>query len=66
MNVIHQFLVHADDVYFSGENLNIIKNFYYLIASKEVGVEVNAEKTIYRLMFMSRQQATGQTIYKGR
>jgi hypothetical protein len=46
-----------------GESINIIqKNAEALLdASKEVGLEVNAEKTKY--MFMSRHQTAGQSNY---
>jgi hypothetical protein len=45
-----------------GENINIIKNAETLLdASKEIGLEVNFEKTKY--MFMSRHQTAGQSNY---
>jgi hypothetical protein len=46
-----------------GENTNIIKkNAEALLdASKEIGLEVNSEKTKY--MFMSRHQTAGQSNY---
>jgi hypothetical protein len=49
-------LVYADDVNLLEENINIMnKNAEApLDASKEIGLEVNSEKTKY--MFMSRHQ----------
>jgi hypothetical protein len=53
-------LVCADDVDLLGDNINTIKKSKQTLidASKEVGLEVNAEKTKY--MFLSRHQNAGQ------
>jgi hypothetical protein len=47
LNGIHQLLVYADDVNLLGDNIDAIKkNMETLIdTSKEVGLEVNTEKT---------------------
>jgi hypothetical protein len=53
-------LAYADDVNILGENIDTIQknNKVLLDASKEVGLEVNSEKTKY--MLMSRCKKAGQ------
>jgi hypothetical protein len=62
LNGIHQLLPYADEVNVVGENVDTIKKKAeaLLYASKEVGLEVNPEKTKY--MLMSRSQKIGQNI----
>jgi hypothetical protein len=61
----NQLLVYADDVNLLVHNTHTIKiNTEALIyVTKEVGLEVNMEKTKYILM--SRYQNTGQNLNKG-
>jgi biotin operon repressor len=60
LNGTHQLLVYADDVNLLGDTIGTTnKNTWTLIdASKEVGLEVNADKTRY--MLLSRHQNAGQ------
>jgi hypothetical protein len=45
LNGIHQLLIFADVVSVLGDNINTIKKTNLIEASKEVGLEVNTEKT---------------------
>jgi hypothetical protein len=60
LNGTRQLLVCVDDVNLLGDNTDTIKrNTHTLIdASKEVGLELNTEKTKYMLLF--RHQNAGQ------
>ena len=61
LNGIHQFLVYADDVNMVGGSILTIKENKeaLVLASKEIGLEVNADKTKY--IVMSRDQKAGQS-----
>jgi hypothetical protein len=60
LNGAHKLLVYADDVNILGDNIDAIKkNTETLIdASKGVGLEGTAEKTIY--MLLTRHQNAGR------
>jgi sorting nexin-29 len=59
--VTHQLLVYADDVNILGGTVHAIKEnaTALLMASKEIGLEVNADKTKY--MVMPRDQTAGRS-----
>jgi sorting nexin-29 len=61
LNSTHQLLVYADDVNILGGSIHSIKKSAkdLVIASKEIGIELNAEKTKY--MVMSRNQNAGHS-----
>jgi hypothetical protein len=56
LNGTHQLLAYADDVNLLGDNIDTRnKNTEILIyASKEVGLEVNIEKTKYMLLSLDQ------------
>jgi hypothetical protein len=60
LNGSHQLLVYADVVNLLGDSVNTIKenSETLLEASKDIGLEINAEKTKY--MIMSRHPNSGQ------
>jgi hypothetical protein len=60
LNGTHELLVYADDVNILGGSIHTIRKNTEasVIASEEIGLEVNAEKTKY--MVMSRDQNAGQ------
>jgi hypothetical protein len=60
LNWTHQLLVYVDNVILMGDNIGTIKKNTETVidASKEVGLEVNTEKTKY--MLLSRHQNAGQ------
>jgi hypothetical protein len=67
LNRTHQLLAYAHDVNLLGDNIDIInKNTQTLIdASKEVGLEVNVEKTKYMLVYWDQNAGQNQEIKIG-
>jgi hypothetical protein len=56
LNGRHQLLTYADEMNLLGDNMNTVKKYAITLieASKEIGLEVNTEKTKY--MLLSRHQ----------
>ena len=61
LNGIHQRLVYADDVNIMGGSVHTVKENAeaLIVASKETGLEVNADETKY--MVMSGDQTAGRS-----
>ena len=61
LNGTHQLLAYADDVNILGGSIRAVKENAeaLVVAAKETGLEVNADKTKY--MVMSRDQNAGRT-----
>jgi len=61
LNGTHQLLAYADDVNILGGSIRAVKENAeaLVVATKEIGLEVNADKTKY--MVMSRDQNAGRS-----
>ena len=59
LNGTHQLLAYTDDINMLGGSVHSVKEIAeaLLVASKEIGLEVNVDETKY--MVMSRDQNTG-------
>jgi hypothetical protein len=58
LNAAHQLLVYADDINLLGDSTNAIKEHRNPEASRDIDLDINAEKTKY--MIMSRHKNSGQ------
>jgi hypothetical protein len=61
LNGTHQLLAYVDDVNILGESVYTVKENAesLVVAAKEIGLEVNADKTKY--IVMSRDRNAGRT-----
>ena len=67
MNGKHQILVYADDVNMLGENLQTVRDNadIFIKASKDIGLEVNSEKTKYMITCRHQNVIQNQNIVIG-
>ncbi|KAJ4443185.1 hypothetical protein ANN_04835 [Periplaneta americana] len=67
MNGLHQFLVHADEVNMLGDKSQTIRENAEILleASKEIGLEVNPEKTKYMIMSCDQNIVRNGTVKVG-
>ena len=69
LNGTLQLLAYADDVNILGESVHTVKENVeaLLVATKEIGLEVNADKTKYTVMSRDRNAGRGHSvkIYNG-
>ena len=64
LNGIHQLLAYADDVNILGGSIHTVKeNAEALVAAtREIGLEVNADKTKYMVMFRDQNAGRIQSV----
>ena len=64
LNGTHQFLNYADDVNILGGSVHTVKENMeaLVVATKESGLEVNAEKTKYMVMSRDRNAGRGHSV----
>jgi hypothetical protein len=64
LNGTHQLLAYADDVNTLGGSLHTVKEKgeALVVATKEIGLEVNADKTMYMVMSRDRNAGRGHSL----
>ena len=64
LNVTHQLLVYAEGVNMLGGSVHTVKENAeaLVVASKEIGLEVNADKTKYMVMSRDRNAGRGHNV----
>jgi hypothetical protein len=64
LNGKHQLLAYADDVNILGGSLHTVKenSEALVVATKEIGLEVNADKTKYMVMYRERNAGRGDSV----
>jgi hypothetical protein len=64
LNGAHQLLVYADDVNILGGSVHTVKENAesLVVATKEIGLEVNADKTKYMIMSRDRNAERGDSV----
>jgi hypothetical protein len=64
LNGTHQLLAYADDVNILGESVHTVRENAeaVVVATKETGIEVNADKTKYMVMSRDRNAGRGRSV----
>jgi hypothetical protein len=64
LNGTHQLLVYDDDANLLGDNIDTVKKNTetFIDASKEIGLEINAEKTVYMLLSRCQNERENRDI----
>src|SRR5215510_13172088 len=67
LNGMHQLVAYADDVNILGGSIHTVKENAeaIVVATKEIGLEVNADKTKYMVMSRDRNAGRGHSVKTG-